>query len=208
MSTETIQTPSWDDDSFITPELVASIHKALDKGLTKGLGKPIEGEMCVEALICHKLELPHSDNPPCVGSEVRKAKIVLNDCEWSSNKARAEGMRKLAVAQLGSNQLDQVEFVNRLKLLSTKRLLPFLIQKHFDKTKNEKLLEYKLKFEQLENLNDSLWEEFYNHSSDYCHYCYYYYYYYNYHGDKLLLLVADVILQVLIDMKSPGVKWL
>ena len=67
----------------ITRELIDDIHKALDKGLTKGLGVQKEGEMCVEALICFKLGLPHSDNPPCVHKEVIRAKIALNDCNWS-----------------------------------------------------------------------------------------------------------------------------
>lgn len=211
----------------ITKELIDSIHSALDKGLTKGLGKPIKGQMCVEALISFKLGLPHGDNPPCVGSEVRKAKIALNDCHWSSNKARAEGMRKLAIAQLGSDEIDQAEFHSKLKLNSCKFILPFLIQKHFDTTKDTLLLEYKSRFEQLVELDNELWEEFYknynynyynynNYNHYYYNYYYYnynYYYYYNYYNarsmnDNLLLVVAKAILQTLIDLKSPGCKWL
>src|ERR1700688_4632734 len=106
----------------ITPELVNKINSLLVKGLTKGLGQPQEGQMCVEALICFSMGLPHSDNPPCVGKSVRDAKIALNDCSWSTNKVRAEGMRKLAIAQLGSDIIDQELFVNELKLESTKRI--------------------------------------------------------------------------------------
>ena len=207
----------------ITKKLVEDINRALDKGLVKGKGVPVEGKMCVEALICFKLGLPHSDNPPCVGSEVRRAKLALNDCDWSSNKARAEGMRKLAIAQLGSDQIDQEEFKIRLRLKSTKIILPFLIQKHYDssKVKDKQLLNFKLKFKTLEKLDDNLWQEFYN----YYYYNYYYYYYdydynyynynyynynyYNYYyGDKFLLLVADTILQTLIELKSKGCKYI
>lgn len=218
---------------IITQDLVTSIHKSLDKGLTKGLGKPVEGEMCVEALICHKLGLPHSDNPPCVGKEVRKAKITLNDCDWSSNQARANGMRKLAIAQLGSNQINQKDFVKTLLLRSTQRILPFLIQKHYEQCKDKKLLIWKSKFESIVKLNNSLWKEFYNYYHYYRYYYYYYYNYYNYYNyyryyyynyyshyyhyhyynysnnvDTFLLLIADTILQVLIELKSPGCEWL
>lgn len=88
--------------------------------------------MCVEALICNVLGEPHTDKPSCVGEDIRLAKISLNDCSWSSNQARAEGMRKLAIAQLGSIELDQKAFHYKLKLKSTKRILPFLIQLHVD----------------------------------------------------------------------------
>ena len=58
--------------------------------------------MCVEAAVCYAYDLPHSDKPPCVGNAVREFKIRLNDCNWSSSKARARGMRRIAIAQLGS----------------------------------------------------------------------------------------------------------
>lgn len=206
----------------ITKELIESIDQALDKGLTKGLGNPIEGEMCVEALICFKLGLPHSDTPSCVGKAVRIAKISLNDCSWSSNQARANGIRKLAIAQLGSDKLDQQEFIEKLRLASTKRILPFLIQKHFESTKDAGLLVYKAKFESLMETNDKLWSEFYNYYYNYNYYYYYHYYYnyynynYNYYSnyyydpnnDTILILIADVILSVLIDMNCEGCKWL
>lgn len=198
----------------ITPQLIADIRHGLSFGLTKGLGKPQDGQMCVEALICAKLGLPHSDNPPCVGSEVCRAKIALNDCNWSSKVARAKGMAKLAIAQLNSIMLDQKEFKQRLKLKSMQKILPYLIQKHFEEIGDVALLDWKTKFEQVTELNNNLWKEFYNY---YCydyydHYYYYnysYYYSYNYYnfGDEFLLIVADTILQVLIDMKSPGVEW-
>jgi hypothetical protein len=46
--------------------------------------------------------LPHSDEPPCVSPAIRQLKIQLNDSAWSSDKARGAGMRRLALAQLGS----------------------------------------------------------------------------------------------------------
>jgi len=65
-------------------------------------------------------------------------------------------MRQLAIAQLGSNVLDQIAFWLLLKLNNTKRVLPFLIQKHFEKNGDKKLLEYKAKFESLIELDKNL----------------------------------------------------
>ncbi len=81
-----------------------------DQGLSKGLGEQEPGKMCVEACWNAALGLPHGDDPPCVGKAVRAAKIALNDADWSSDMARAEGVRVIGVAQAGSDQRDQVEF--------------------------------------------------------------------------------------------------
>jgi hypothetical protein len=199
----------------ITKELIETIDEVLSHGLSKGLGTPEKGKMCVEAAICFSLGEPHSDKPSCVGEAVRKAKIVLNDCGWSSNEARAKGMRNLSIAQLGSTILDQEEFSEKLFVNSCKTILVFLIQKHYEKEKDKKLLDWIKKFKTYDNVNE-LWEEFYNYSYDNYYYYYkyyyyynnYYYYYYNNYGDQLLLIVADTILMTLKEMNCEGTKWL
>ena len=98
-------------------------------GLTSGLGSPEPGKMCVEAAVCYAFGLPHSDKPPCVGSAVRRAKIDLNDSLWSSDQARAKGMIRIAVAQLGSIEIDQGEFVRILRELIIKRIVPKYLRK-------------------------------------------------------------------------------
>ena len=182
-------------------------------GLIGDNGKPKEGSMCIENVVSYALGEKFSDAPSCVGSEIQMAKVALNDCLWTSNKARAKGMVKLGIAQLGSNTVCQEAFKQLLKLKSTQKLLPFLIQKHYDslKKKDKKLLEYKRKFKSLTQLDDNLWKEFYNY--DYNRYYYYHNYYHNYHyffckGDKFLLLVSNVILETLIELKSPGCQYL
>lgn len=80
--------------------------------------------MCVEAAVCCALGLPHSDEPTCVGEAVRSAKIVLNDSAWSSDKARAKGMRRIAIAQLGSDKIDQLKFSTTLAELTIRKILP------------------------------------------------------------------------------------
>lgn len=196
-------------------QTVKEVIRLCSFGIPKGLGEPVEGKMCIEAIIAKAHGLPHQDrNSECVGEEVAKAKISLNDCSWSSHKARAKGMVAIGIAQLGSNQLDQKVFKERLELNSTKRILSYLIQKHFDHlaVKDETLLEYKKRFENLTKLDDSLWNEFYNKYNNY--YYYYYNYYYNYYyyynnvEDEFLLLIADIILQTLKELKSPGCEYL
>ena len=91
------------------------ILRLLDYGLVSGLGNPEPGQMCVEALVCYALGLPHGDNPPCVSPALRSLKIRLNDASWSSHTARAKGLRRLALAQLGSvGVLDEKEFLSRV----------------------------------------------------------------------------------------------
>ncbi len=71
--------------------------------------------MCVEAAVCYALGQTHGDQPDCVGYAVNCVKIMINDrgC-WLSDMDRAKGMRRLAVAQLGSRALDQYGFAKRL----------------------------------------------------------------------------------------------
>lgn len=197
----------------ITKELIDKIDHLLSFGLVKGLGIQKEGEMCVEAAIAFALGKEHTDkNYECVLPFVNSIKIILNDCYWSSNKARAKGMRNLAIAQLGSNVLDENEFKDKLEINSNKKLLPYLIRKHKenkpDETKNiEKIEAY---FEPgSKELRYALYHR-------YSYYYYYYYYNNNYNNynyssnftDEWLLLIADTILDVLKDMKSPGCDWL
>lgn len=105
-----------------------TVLEAVDCGLVRGIGRPVKGEMCVEAAVCFALGLPHSDRPPCVGNAVRAFKVRLNDSSWSSDEARARGLRKLAIAQLGSDQIDQAEFSRRLALKTIQRIVPFALR--------------------------------------------------------------------------------
>ena len=103
----------------INKTLALKVLKVVDTGLVKGLGVATPGQMCVEAAVNYALGADHGDSPTCVGFAVRSFKIALNDCDWSSDAARAKGMRKLAIAQLGSDQINQVEFAKLLALRTT-----------------------------------------------------------------------------------------
>lgn len=113
----------------LTEIQIKNILSTVDSGLSKGLGIDVPGKMCVEAAVCYGLGLPHSDYPICVGHAVREFKITLNDSNWSSNLARAQGLRKLAIAQLGSDQFDQNEFTKLVLIETIRQILPILLEK-------------------------------------------------------------------------------
>jgi hypothetical protein len=115
-------------DVQINREVAAKVLETVDAGLCNGMGEPVPGQMCVEAAVCFALGLPHSDNPPCVGSAVRAFKIRLNDSNWSSDQARARGMREVAIAQLGSNEVDQVSFVKYVAEQTIRRIVPIALR--------------------------------------------------------------------------------
>jgi hypothetical protein len=113
----------------ITETLVRTLLDTVDAGLCCGKGEPIPGQMCVEAAVCYAMGLPHGDEPTCVSSAVRAFKISLNDSAWSSNDVRAKGMRKLAVAQLGSRGVvDDVEFSKRVARKTIQRIVPIAMR--------------------------------------------------------------------------------
>lgn len=105
-------------DAYVTPltnsiteEHARRVLAVVDVGLVRGLGHPEPGQMCVEAAVCYALGLPHSDDPQCVSETLRTVKIMLNDALWSSNQTRSKGLRRLALAQLGSkDHLDESAF--------------------------------------------------------------------------------------------------
>lgn len=97
----------------ITAQLAKKVLRVVDKGLSYGLGGVFNetkdemvgspGAMCVEAAVCYALGEEHGDRPSCVNDELAKFKIDLNDdLEWENDKARARGLRRLAIAQLGT----------------------------------------------------------------------------------------------------------
>jgi hypothetical protein len=85
--------------------------------------------MCVEAAVCFALGQEHGDEPECVAPAVRSFKIRLNDSKWSSNEARAKGMRRIAIAQLGTaGQIDEKEFARVLAELTIQRIVPIALR--------------------------------------------------------------------------------
>lgn len=109
----------------ITKKIAEKVLETVDAGLVEGLGTPEPGKMCVEAAVCYAMGLPHGDKPKCVAPALRALKIRLNDCFWSSSASRARGLRRLALAQLGSaGVLDEMEFTRRVMRLIVQTVFP------------------------------------------------------------------------------------
>lgn len=109
----------------INLEVARKVLQTIDAGLVYGIGNPVPGQMCVEAAVCYALDLPHGDDPGCVAPALRSLKIRLNDSNWSSNQARANGLRRLGLAQLGSKgTLDEDEFRRRVVELAIRKCVP------------------------------------------------------------------------------------
>ena len=185
----------------LTKEIASKVKETIDCGLSSGMGNPVPGEMCIEAAVCYAYGLPHSDNPPCVGSSVRGFKIRLNDANWSSNQARAKGMRAIGIAQLNSNVLDQIEFSTKITLKIINKI-----------TANLANGELKEKLSKVDNIPDSiilceqLAAEYAESAAEYAKsaaesaakYA----------NDSILIQAADLCLEVLKEMKSPGCEYL
>jgi len=111
--------------NVMTRDIAMKVRDVVDAGLVGGIGNPIPGQMCVEAAVCFALGLEHGDDPRCVAQSLRRLKIGLNDRQWSSPQARARGLRRLAVAQLGSaGVLDERAFVLRVVDVTIRKAVP------------------------------------------------------------------------------------
>lgn len=109
----------------ITQQHAEKLIDVLSHGLVSGLGHAEPGKFCVEAAVCYALGLPHGDDPGCVSAPLRRLKIGLNDQHWSSPQARAKGLQRLALAQLGSKGvLDDKEFVRRVCEMTIRTTVP------------------------------------------------------------------------------------
>lgn len=102
-------------DIEINESLAKKVLATVDHGLSRGVGLPLLGEMCIEAAVCYAMGEDHGDSPSCVGSGPRRVKISINDnILWSNKFSRAFGMRRLAIAQLGTkNNFDSNLFIKK-----------------------------------------------------------------------------------------------
>lgn len=204
---------------------IRMLLQTVDAGLCSGVGDPVPGSMCVEAAVCYAIGLPHGDGPHCVGWAVRSAVILINDSNWSSNKARAKGLRKLAVAQLGSDQIDQDRFLELYVLKVIQKMcqpmfaeLAKLAESDEDREAMESagracatasslqeaitVLAYGRSLGLTLNLDRYLAIDVaiylaLNLAS-----------YLRHASDETLAMLADLCLEVLVEMESPGCQWL
>lgn len=211
--------------------IIPKFDKILSRGLCRGIGT-VNGQMCIEAAICTALDLPFNDQPTCVTQEIIDFKITLNDVKWSSPEARSKGLRNLGIAQLGSKEIvNGEEFVQLMKQKFITKLLPFHIRKMF----NDLTILNAAEMCEIEGSNQSLnilisaiaiglvdcYSDHYsltlyginNLLVDEIQICFgYFNAAQNSHNiennDEYLQLVAQITLDVLKELKSPGCEWL
>jgi hypothetical protein len=105
----------------ITIDHIMNLLKLFEGGLINGAGHDVNHfcvQQAVHRVMDNDLKNPHkSDHPPqwCVHGEITKFGIIMNDTQgWSSNKARARGLQRFAIAELGSSKVSGREFFKRL----------------------------------------------------------------------------------------------
>jgi hypothetical protein len=96
----------------VTRSLVDRINKLVGYGLTDGVGDRGRGTMCVQACVMAALEEGHDDQPSlCVPQNRINFGIELNDRSgWSSDAARGKGLKRWAIAQLGTSTKPASDF--------------------------------------------------------------------------------------------------
>ena len=156
------------------------------------------------------MDLPHGDEPVCVSPAIRSLEIRLNDSQWSSNETRAKGMRRLALAQLGSaGAINDVEFAKRVAELVISKQVPIALRAaakiHPDSNHKAKLLDAAMRCEK-EKTSDAASDAdncaasaasaasyAARAASD---------------ADQTLSQFAEDVVQILFKMKGPGCQWL
>lgn len=100
---------------------IKNLLQLFEGGLINGAGNNVN-HFCVQQAV-HRViddaldDATKSDHPPswCVKDTIVGFGIHLNDYPgWTSNKARAEGLKRFAIAELGSNKINSREFHKRL----------------------------------------------------------------------------------------------
>lgn len=183
----------------ITKDKVKKIIELASCGFTYGLGQRKKGQMCVEAAVCYAMgEEEHHDYPECVDSRIADLKISLNDANWSSRKARGDGLVALAIAQLGAGSKYYPKFIAAYERNFIREVFPWVISTFAKNFKNISMsLGLSGYIEDFLSNYDSISTISYNNVL--LKKAYY---------DEFLLRVADAALDALKECKSPGVKYL
>lgn len=111
--------------SFVNETFVKQLLYQIDGGLTHGMGGGGRSNMCVQHAVNHVMGRGRSDDVTwCALNEINSFGIHLNDCRWTSKRARADGLRRLAVAELGSNKVNKAELAQSIRRKYVNHMLP------------------------------------------------------------------------------------
>lgn len=85
--------------------VVKRVIALANQGFVSGLGNDEPGMMCVEAAVSYAMGADTDDGPTCVAPVLRSYKISLNDqIGWDDDMSRGKGLKRIAIAQLGTNK--------------------------------------------------------------------------------------------------------
>lgn len=188
--------------TVINEAFAQKVLSIVDQGLVAGMGIQRPGKMCVEAAVAYAAGEGHNDNPRCVDFYLSRLKIELNDWGtgygnnngWQSSKSRSKGLRRLAIAQLGSvNKFNSSKF---WKLVSDGLLEAY---------KTHLILNIpKIKtWEEAEGVNLNTY-----HSKEVDDIMSVYVDFMKMPKEKALFATAELFVQALKKMKIPGTKYL
>jgi hypothetical protein len=143
--------------------------------------------MCIEAAIACAMDLPFNDEPTCVEPAVRAFKIALNDSSrWSSPEVRAKALRNIGIAQIGSAVVvDGNEFAKRLAEKTIRIIIPHIFNFVF---KDNPACLAAAERCRLEGTKDAAYAAA--------------------NADEILTMSANIALEILQELKSPGCEWL
>lgn len=199
--------PRKDKPIKITKDVVKSLLKVVNKGLVAGIGLPEPGKMCVEAAVSFSMGEDHNDSPKCVHPTLTHEKIELNDGgDWDDNDARADGLRRAAVAQLGS--AGKFKSVKYEKLLNDRyhnylgRMVWSKIERYRKENNVAGLLDFVSQWDAADVPADI------SSVSEYLNVLENNVYPEDWTGNDKVAFVAEELVQVLIQMKIPGTKFL
>jgi hypothetical protein len=116
----------------ITKQLCTNALCIIDRGLSSGLNDG-NGKVCIEYAIAIASGTPEDkDGPRCVNRWLRDVKIYLNDnALWNNPRDRAKGLRRLGIAQLGTDKQVNFKkrFIKELVKLNEEMLVKFPLPK-------------------------------------------------------------------------------
>lgn len=113
----------------ITEETIRSLLAVVDQGLSKGRYYPDESKPSIDEAICLALKEPHRPSLLCISPQLRKLLVQFNDVNWTSEAARANGLRLLAVAQFGAaGAIDPELFVREVNMALVTKLYPRVLR--------------------------------------------------------------------------------
>lgn len=100
------------------------VAEAIESGLFVGSRLPRPKEPNIANAICSALGERITHEPSVVAPVDIEFAIALNDADWSSPRARAEGLLPLALAQLNTAGTDRRAWIEAVRDGATRRLVP------------------------------------------------------------------------------------